>query len=132
MLLLATILLAAMNPMTPYMPLDEQKRTGVDHLSHQEQKALAEWLNRRTNEKDNQELSLSLNIRAGEILQLNDGTLWQVSPKDVAISSSWLTPVKIEFKDSSNAAYPHILINMQAHQQVMVHPLQKLQPAPSE
>ena len=131
MLIFAAILFAVTNPMTPYMSLDEQKKTGVEHLSRGEQAALAEWLSSRSDHDAKKELTLSLNIRSGEILQLSNGTLWQVAPKDVPTASAWLTPVKIEFKESSNVNYPTILINSETHQQVMTHPLHQLQKHPS-
>ena len=99
------------------MPQDVQKQTGVANLSLQQKIALENWLNENFVLKTAAEKTkaikrfLSINIDNGNKLLLSDNSLWQVSPDDVSISGTWLTPVQIDIKSSNNPDYPCLLIN---------------------
>ena len=61
---------------------------------------------------------ISLNLSGGKFIQLQDGTLYEIAPTDIEISSLWLTPVPITVSQSNNTTYPFILKNTQNNTQV--------------
>lgn len=102
------------------MPKEEQKKTGVSHLSRKQKLALETWLNdtfvlkAEARKSESTPLYLSLNLQRGKQLQLSDNSIWEIDPLDVKISSGWLTPISIKFGSSKNPVYPYLLINTES------------------
>lgn len=124
--LLTTALSAA--TLNELMPPEVQKQTGVDRLSEEQKKALADWISTQMSQTqqnattysstdtqpDSIERYLSENIQGGRVLRLSDNTMWEVNPDDVTISRIWLFPfpVKIEPDEVTNPAYPYKFTNL--------------------
>lgn len=104
------------------MPKEVQKKTGVADLSYKQRLALESWLNETfvlknppEKKKATEYLYLSQNINNGKILELNDGSRWEVAPDDVERSSYWIVPFPLYFtqnKDTAdNQMYPLKIVN---------------------
>lgn len=62
-------------------------------------------------------------IDGGKIIQLEDGSLWQVSPLDVIDSALWLPLENITVINGEDPMFPYKLINTDDHHSVNVKPL---------
>jgi hypothetical protein len=105
------------------MPRDIQKKTGVADLSYQQRLALEKWLNdtfvlKNQPEKKKVEASglyLSQNLQNGKVLELNDGSQWEVSPEDSPRTAFWIVPFPLYFVDNTNALdkdqFPKKMVN---------------------
>jgi hypothetical protein len=47
----------------------------------------------------------------GNLIKLNDGSLWQVSPYDAADSGVWTSATEITVIDGNDPNYPYKLVN---------------------
>ena len=121
------------------MDRDMQKKTGVDQLTPNQKIMLEKWLNDtfvvKTGEQKMEEntLTISLNIRNGQQLQLSDGSLWEINPEDSYTSSTWITPVELTIKKSNNPTYPFWLSNKATGQGVRarkMNPEEMFAPSP--
>jgi hypothetical protein len=116
-LLCANIILdQAMNP-------EDQRKTGVIKLNRKQKLALESWLNdnfvsKEPSSKEEEPLSLSINIDNGQKLQLSDDSIWEVHPQDVDISAVWITPFPLEIEKSTNPTYPFLLKNTRTQMSV--------------
>lgn len=99
------------------MSKETQQKTGVANLTPNQKKILESWLNQNFELKTNNQtakepdLFLSININAGQKLQLSDGSLWEVSPVDVAQASVWITPFPLRIIPGSDPNYPYLIVN---------------------
>lgn len=104
------------------MPKDVQKKTGVSDLSYKQRLALEKWINdtfvlKNPPEKKKVEetLYLSQNIDNGKVLELTDGSAWQVAPDDVERAAFWIIPFPLYFVDNNdpndNDKYPKKIVN---------------------
>lgn len=95
---------------------EDQKNTGIATLNRQQRLALEAWLNEhvtlKAEDADKTSVYLSLNIGNGKVLQLSDGSYYQVAPDDVIYASSWIIPFEVVFTASKNADFPILLHNM--------------------
>ena len=119
------------------MNLEDQQRTGVAFLTPNQKIALEEWINKycncfssKANQEDKQNLFLSINIDNGKKIQLNDNSIWEVDPRDYAISEAWLSPFPIKITTSDDPDYPFLLVNKDTGVSIRVKKSQM--PAPSE
>lgn len=64
-----------------------------------------------TSEKDSQ-LYLSINIEDGAYLQLSNGDIYQISPKDMLYSAYWITPFPLSISESDDSDYPTKITNL--------------------
>lgn len=111
-------------PSFAYFLLDDvmgksiQKRTGVVNLNHNQKLALEQWMNdtfllkNPPKETRDQDLYITQNIDNGRKLRLNDNSLWEVSPSDIAIAELWLTASPLNIEPSEDPNYPCMLINI--------------------
>lgn len=104
------------------MPKDVQKKTGVADLSYKQRLALENWLNETFVQKNPPEkkkkveyLYLSQNIDNGKILELNDGSRWEVAPDDIERAAYWIIPFPLYFVQNNdpadNQTYPVKIVN---------------------
>ncbi len=98
------------------MSRDDQKKTGISTLNHNQRQALEQWLNDHVVMKTAEnapikESSLALNLNQGKKLQLSDGSVYEINPADTVITQSWLTPFPILIYQSGDPAYPIKLVN---------------------
>jgi hypothetical protein len=105
------------------MPKDVQKMTGVADLSYKQRLILENWINdtfvlKNQPEKKktgSESLYLSQNIDNGKILELSDGSRWEVAPSDVERASFWIVPFPLYFVDNNdpfdNVTYPKKIVN---------------------
>jgi|GEM_PF-865907 len=101
------------------MSTEDQKKTGVAYLTPNQRIALEEWANKNCNcpskkpvsEEKNQGLYMSINIDNGKEIQLSDNSIWEVDPRDYAISEAWLTSFPIKISPSDDPEYPFLLVN---------------------
>jgi hypothetical protein len=114
------------DPMARHMTHEEQDRTGVSRLFSGHKEELAQWMDKKGQDTSTQDLSLTLNIKAGEFLQLSDGTIWQVGPCCMHISSTWLTRVDITVTRSQDHKYPYYLENKSTGERIMAHQISHL------
>jgi len=54
----------------------------------------------------------------GNLIKMDDGSLWQVSPFDVSDTAIWLESSEITVIQSKDPAYPYKLINADEHETV--------------
>jgi hypothetical protein len=118
------------------MPKDVQKKTGVADLNYQQRLALEKWLNDTfvlknppEKQKGNANLYLSQNIDNGKVLELSDGSRWEVAPDDVESAAFWITPFSLYFTPNTNTAdngtYPVKIVNENTGIGVKVKQLRK-------
>jgi hypothetical protein len=101
------------------MSTEDQKSAGVAYLTPNQRIALEQWMNKHCNcpseksvsEEKNQGLFMSINIDNGKEIQLNDNSIWEVDPRDYAISEAWLTSFPIKIIPSDDPEYPFLLVN---------------------
>ncbi|MDN3504890.1 MAG: hypothetical protein P0S95_04880 [Rhabdochlamydiaceae bacterium] len=96
-----------------YIPMPVQKKYGLNLLTTAQKSELASWL-KGVNFKPPQAMNstLSLNISNGQFIQLDDGTVWEIDPSEMAISQGWLSPVQITVtKTDVETQYPYKLYN---------------------
>jgi len=101
------------SPLNHYIPMPVQKKYGLNLLTTAQKSQLADWL-KGVNFKPPQAVdsTLSLNISNGQFIQLDDGTVWEIDPSEMAISQGWLSPVKITVsKTDVETQYPYKLYN---------------------
>jgi len=96
---------------------EDQINTGVAHLSQKQRLALEQWLNKNFTLKEDKSASgepvyLSLNFGGGKILQLSDGSYYQVAPDDVINASQWIIPFEVVLTESGNKEFPILFHNM--------------------
>jgi len=99
------------------MSREEQKKTGISHLSRNQKLALEAWLNQNFVQKTEKEaarseLSLSINIDNGKKLVLSDNSLWEISPDDVQTAAVWITPFPVKITPSEDPDYPCLIANL--------------------
>lgn len=123
----ATLCAEMIPPLTEMMSLEDQKKTGVIRLKLHERQELAKWLFNHgckdSTSASNQSLTVSININGGAKLKLSDGSMWQVSPSDQNISSSWLSAIPIKIYPSGDQDFPKLLVNTSTKQSVKAKPL---------
>ncbi len=118
------------------MPKDIQKKTGVIDLNYQQRLALEKWINETfvlknppVSKKSTSNLYLSQNINNGQILELSDGSRWQVAPQDVERASFWIVPFPLYLTENTNSAdneeYPMKIVNENTRIGVKVRQLRK-------
>ncbi|MCK4329072.1 hypothetical protein KAX02_04450 [candidate division WOR-3 bacterium] len=107
------------------MTVEEQKQTGIIRLTKLERKALEQWLANWTlevieaiSESSGQTYWgvgnthwVSEKIDRGDFIQLEDGSLWEISPIDRINTMLWLSFEDIVVIESNNPHYPYKLIN---------------------
>jgi hypothetical protein len=99
------------------MSLEDQKSTGVAYLTPKQKIALEDWINIHCNcpskpqEKEKQNLYMSINIDNGREIQLNDNSIWEVDPRDYVYSEAWLTSFPIKIVPSDDPDFPFLLVN---------------------
>jgi hypothetical protein len=122
------------------MNKEDQRRTGVQNLSPKQKVILEAWLNDHcpcmkedlAQAPTEQALFLSINIDGGKKIQLSDGSLWEVDPRDTNTSGSWLSPMPIKIIPSGDLNFPSRLMNkntgisVRARQAILI----KTTPAP--
>lgn len=103
------------------MSKEEEKRTGVNKMNHNQRMALEEWLNKnfilkaqaeRSETATNDAIFLSENLDGGQRLKLSDGSIYQIAPDDLARSSLWITPIEIKISQGTDPNFPYLLINV--------------------
>jgi len=109
------------------MSLEEQEQTGVSTLSPIQRNALENWIEKHcrlycTEQKESatQTLSLFTNLEGGRRLELSDGHIYEVSPEDLLISASWITPFFMKLEPSGDPNYPLQIVNTQTGRIVRV------------
>ena len=95
-----------------YIPVPVQKKYGIYGLNPDQKSQLAGWLETVAKKAPSMQPStLSLNIAGGQYIQLDDGTVWEINPKDQNTTQGWLSPVSIVVSKSQNQVYPYRLYN---------------------
>ena len=119
------------------MTKEEQKKTGVYNMTMQQKVELEAWINRTfilkpaaTSQVSG--LSLSININNGQKIQLSDGSLWEVAPRDVPTAAAWLTPFPINILPSNDPNYPTMLVDVQTGASVKARQVTSAATAPSQ
>jgi len=108
------------------MSLEDQKATGVIRLTQEQKRALAEWFVKhgyyqmQASVNYNNTLTVFLNIGSGQKIMLSDNTVWEVSPDDQTLASSWLGSNPVQLTDSSNQAFPYLMTNLRTQQSIKV------------
>ena len=128
MILLALFLAANLGD---YMPPDVQQRTGITSLTRRQQGELANWLSNNMQASETpakKELTLAENYHGGRVLQLNDGSIWEVAPEDVNYTGLWITPFPIHVSESTNPRYPYKLTNLVSGTSVHVRRIYTVNP----
>lgn len=74
-------------------------------------------------------LHVQANIEGGKKLLLTDDSLWEVDPKDLYISSLWLSPFQMEISWEGSDPYPYLLINIQSQKQVRARRIGQAHPS---
>jgi hypothetical protein len=110
------------------MTKEEEKSTGIAKLSPKEREALEKWLLRfarvamEIGEKNfhnipaayggvNHEHWIKTVIEAGKVFQLEDGSIWLISPLNNVDAMIWIVTEKMVVVDSGDPIYPYKLIN---------------------
>lgn len=106
------------------MSVEDQRKTGVLGLKQRQKMELAKWLvdhgyyeAEKTNSSDD---NLTLTMNDKKDLQLSDGSLWEVAPEDVAISSTWGSNAQVLLERTKNPLYPYNLLNLKTKEKVKV------------
>lgn len=122
LLLVATTTAQAAIFLSDTMSKETEKKTGINQLSYEQKLALEKWLN------DNFELKsmeaslrshapiyLSENSGNGTSLELSDGSVWEVAPKDRMKASYWIVPFPLRIIEnvdpSDKEEYPKVIVN---------------------
>jgi hypothetical protein len=99
------------------MSKEDQKKTGVIDLKPNQKIALENWLNKncqctgQAKSAKTEALFLAINVEGGKKIQLSDGSLWEIDPRDYSISATWLSPMPIKLAPSYNRNFPMLLVN---------------------
>ena len=100
------------------MSRDEQHRTGVYYLNHNQRAELEAWLNENFEliskpkpREAPQEITLAENINNGQQLRLSNGAVYQIAPEDVSRAAGWITPFPIQVVPSGDPNYPFKIVN---------------------
>lgn len=120
-LMLAVVQLSGNIMLDDVMSPEEQKKTGINHLTAAEKQELEKWLNENFTFKlpeaaaqpdlPKKELYLSENINNGKQLRLSDGSVYEIAPDDLVRTSFWITPFQIKIVPSQDPNYPYQIIN---------------------
>ncbi len=106
-----------------YMDTAQREKTGISKLNKNEIILLEGWLNKNFVPKNQapaaNELFLSENLSNGSLLKLSDGSIYEVNPQDIPLSSLWITPFPMEVTMTSDPNYPFLLMNKNTN--TMVH-----------
>lgn len=97
------------------MSEDEQEETGVCNLTLEQKQALEKWISDHfvtKSKPEEKELSLAMNIGQGKVLQLSDGSFYQIAPYDQIYTIWWITPISIKISTSDIMDYPFLLTNL--------------------
>lgn len=97
------------------MSEEEQHETGVCNLTLEQKQALEQWITDHfvtKSKPEEKELSLAMNIGQGQVLQLSDGSYYQIAPYDQIYTTWWITPVSIKISTSGTIDYPFLLTNL--------------------
>ena len=95
-----------------FIPMPVQKKYGLNMLTTKQRNEIASWLKEHQKRAPSETSSnLSLNISNGQFIQLDDGSVWEISPNSLDISQGWLSPVEIKITQSGNSKYPYRLYN---------------------
>jgi hypothetical protein len=108
------------------MSPEEQLATGVRKLTLSERAALERWIESWSLKA----MSLAggevypgvgsghfiMNNCDGEVIKLEDGSIWIVSPLDLPYSILWLPTVSITIIDKQGDIYPYVLVNTDDHE----------------
>lgn len=100
--------------MTP----NEMAKTGVGRLNPQERRQLEIWLSRWSIEMMNRGVERSNVYRVtdiesrGELIHLNDGSTYRVSPFEQQKSRRWDVDNRIEVRGEKNSLRPYRLVNL--------------------
>lgn len=106
------------------MSIEDQQRTGVIRLTQKQKMELAKWLveHQYNAEAASDEiihaLTVALNIAGGKFIELSDNSVWEISPDDLVVSQSWLSPIPVKITPSSNPNYPFIITDLRSGQSV--------------
>lgn len=154
LLLLFTAPLLGEVSLDKMMSYRQMQTTGLDKLNYSEKKALENWIDANFVARNGQgqgqgpgtgqgqakdsQLSLSLNIGKGAILELSDGSSYEINPEDRLYTIYWITPFPIRISESGNPDYPVKITNMNtgravSGKQISTQELleERHQPAPS-
>lgn len=98
------------------MSKEDQKKTGVENLKPNQKIALENWINKNCQcagqkSEKTEALFLAINVEGGKKIQLSDGSLWEIDPRDYPVSATWLSPMPIKLAPSYNRNYPTLLVN---------------------
>ncbi|PIS01205.1 MAG: hypothetical protein COT84_03535 [Chlamydiae bacterium CG10_big_fil_rev_8_21_14_0_10_35_9] len=107
------------NSLDSLMSEEDMKNTGVYKLSTTEKIELKNWIDRNYVKKSKSPLSRGYQqlptiaevTFSGQFIRLDDDTIWQIDPKDTAVTQGWLTPVPIKVEYTAVGAYPYTLTN---------------------
>jgi len=113
------------------MPKEVQKKTGVAELSYKQRLALEKWLNDTfvlrnppERKKGTESLYLSQNIDNGHVLELSDGSRWEVAPDDIDRAAYWIIPFPLYFVNNNdpadNTEWPQKIVNQNTNLGVKV------------
>lgn len=108
------------------MSPEDQNKTGIATLSRTQRTYLEQWLNENMALASSMPpaeivtFSLNLNLQGGRVLQLSNGTLWEVNPADLLISNGWILPCTITLSPNTNSDFPFTLRNTSSKEQVRV------------
>jgi len=129
MILLALFLAANLSD---YMPPDVQQKTGITSLTRQQQNELAGWLALYMGPSTTpvqKPLVLAENYHGGRVLQLSDGTIWEVAPEDVNYTGLWIMPFRVALGQSDNPIYPQTLTDLTTGTTVRVRQIYTVNPS---
>lgn len=119
--------LLAMTNFGAQMSVEEQKETGVYCLTPDQRMKLENWIDKHCRlycmeqrEMSTKNLSLFTNIDGGRKLELSNGNIYEVSPDDLNVSSSWITPFPLRIEASDDPYYPLRLVNIHTGRSVKV------------
>ena len=95
-----------------WMPPSEQKQMGINKLDNNEKKALIRWL-KITFEKKLKDIGtahLAIEIISADIVNLSDGSVWEVHSEDRERVVFWNNGEKIKILSSKDATYPYLFV----------------------
>ena len=99
------------------MSRNMQKQTGVYDLNHNQKYFLEVWINDKFVLRESPppppqaSLSMAENMEGGQKLMLSNGLIYEVSPADVSVASTWLSPFPIAIEEGDDVNYPLKLVN---------------------
>lgn len=97
------------------MSEEEQHETGVCNLTLEQRQALEKWITDHFVTKghpEEKELTLAMNIAQGQVLQLSDGSYYQIAPYDQIYTTWWITPIALKISSSDTMDFPFLLTNL--------------------